>query len=163
MQNDNNFIPNSSLNNILIGDSIVAGGNLYRKSQRLGVKLSEKLNKPVWSVSAGSWSILNEIAYLRLHPNVVNGATKLIFISNSGDFNQASSWSCEYTHPRQYPNFAAIYLFKKYIYDYSKSCNEVPKDLLVPNADWRRELSSEFLKSKYLKAFLGERATELAL
>ena len=110
MQNDEEFLPSNSLDVLLIGDSIVAGGNSFKKEDRLGSKLARDLNTQVWSISAGSWSLLNELIYLENHPEVIQGIDKFIFILNSGDFTRPSSWSCEYTHPRSYPYLSLIHI-----------------------------------------------------
>ncbi len=64
----------------------------------------------LWPISAGSWALRNELAYLRVNPDVVTQIDALVFVFNSGDFAEASSWKCELTHPRTKPNLAwAIY------------------------------------------------------
>ena len=137
------------------------------KEDRLGQQLARISHEPVWSISAGSWALRNELTYLRLHSEVVNSADKIIFILNSGDFGDASSWSCEYTHPRSYPLFASLYLFKRYIYLPNTDCNGIPpKELLVPSGNWKYEFSKEFLKpeskNKEIIIFLYPTKNELA-
>ena len=117
MQNDEEFLPDhNKVNTLLIGDSIVSGGNPLSKKDRLGFQLAKVLNQPVWSISSGSWALRNELTYLMLHPDVVKGVDHIIFILNSGNFGKASSWACEFSHPRTYPLIASFYLFKRYIY-----------------------------------------------
>ncbi|MDO6413716.1 hypothetical protein Q4F19_04905 [Sphingomonas sp. BIUV-7] len=52
---------------LLVGDSIVNGGNLYRERDKLGARLGQRLGA-VWPVGAGNWSLGNESAYLDRHP-----------------------------------------------------------------------------------------------
>ena len=151
MQNDREFNPTSALDILLIGDSVVSGGNPFKKEARLGVQLSKMLNQQVWSISAGSWGIRNELAYIKIHQDVVNGVGSIIFISNSGDFDKASSWACEYTHPRVYPLIASFYLFKRYVYWPGGACNgaATPEELLVPEGDWKADFKNEISKPQY--------------
>jgi hypothetical protein len=45
-----------AVDTLLIGDSIVSGGNPYRQGQRLGPQLEERIGGRVWPISASSWS-----------------------------------------------------------------------------------------------------------
>lgn len=145
------FSPTDAIDDLLVGDSVVLGGNPYKQNDRLGPRLSKILKEPVWPISAGSWSLRNELIYLRLHPEVVQGVDRIIFVLDSGDFEEASSWSCEETHPRTYPFLVSMYVFKKYIYNWSP-CGEVPRYLKVSTGNWQLELhgfiSSEQVRGK---------------
>ena len=151
MQNDEEFNATSAIDILLVGDSIVSGGNPYKKEDRLGRQLAKKLDGPVWSISAGSWGLRNELAYFGLHPNVIGEIDKIFIISNSEDFDRASSWACEYTHPRSQPIIASFYLFKRYIYWPGGSCGGTitPPPLLVPDRNWRIDLKNEISKDQY--------------
>jgi hypothetical protein len=137
------FVPSDAVDILLIGDSLVQGGNSYRQEDRLGPQLGKVTNQTVWPISAGSWALRNELKYLSLHPDIVERSDRLIFVVNSGDFGQASSWSCEKTHPRVYSKWATLYVFRRYVWDWEK-CSESPKELVVPNGDWGSELGSLF-------------------
>ncbi len=133
------FVPDPKVDTLLIGDSIVLGGNTYRREERLGPRLSEALGHPVWPISAGSWALRNELAYLKLHPEVVRDVAGFVFVLNSGDFGEPSSWSCEQTHPRTHPAVLSMYLFQKYVYNWSP-CGTVPQGLKMPGGDWKNDL-----------------------
>lgn len=139
------FSPSAGTDLLLIGDSIVYGGNPYRREDRLGPQLQKAAGIAVWPISAGSWALRNELAYLRSNPDVVAQVDRFVFVLNAGDFNQASSWSCEATHPRSRPVWAGLYLFQKYVWDWHP-CGAVPENLKVPDGDWKRELKA-FLAS----------------
>ncbi|MFA5985208.1 MAG: hypothetical protein WC782_14430 [Methylococcaceae bacterium] len=139
------FTPTQAMDNLLIGDSVVLGGNPYRQEDRLGPQLSKFIGQPVWPISAGSWALRNELSYLRMHPDVVSQSDRFVFVLNGGDFEQASSWSCEKTHPRSRPISAALYVFRKYVWDWG-TCGQIPNEVLVPSGDWRPELQ-QFLAS----------------
>ena len=150
---------------LLIGDSIVLGGNPYKQGDRLGPQLQLIHGGNVWPISAGSWALRNELVYLNLHPEVVAAVDELIFVLNSGDFAEASSWACEETHPRSYPIYATAYVIKKYIYNWS-TCGTIPTDLKVPEGDWKSELkhllSSQLINDKKVSFFLYPDKNEFA-
>ena len=101
---------------LLIGDSIVLGGNPFRMEQRLGPQLAAVTGRPVWPIAAGSWALQNELQYLIDHPQVVRGVDQVVLVSNSADFNEPSSWANELTHPRQRHWWAAWQLFRKFVW-----------------------------------------------
>lgn len=147
------FEPGSGANVLLVGDSLVLGGNPYREVDRLAPSLQALLpaGSRVWPISAGSWALRNELAWLRSNPDVVNKVSAIVFVVNSGDFAEASSWSCELTHPTQKPTLALLYLFEKYVHAFSPCDGTVPVGLQVPPGD----LPSE------LQAFLNGRADKV--
>lgn len=152
------FKPSANVvDTLLIGDSIVLGGNPYNQSDRLGAQLQNIRGGNVWPIAAGSWGLRNELIYLNLHPDVVAATDELIFILNSGDFNEASSWACEDTHPRRYPLYATAYVVKKYLYDWSP-CGMPSTELKVPSGDLWLELSQfvhgNVAKNKKITIFL---------
>jgi hypothetical protein len=140
------FEPTSKSDLLLVGDSIVLGGNPYKDHERLGPQLQSQTRQPVWPISAGSWALLNELAYLAANRDVVEQVEAITFVLNSEDFGKASSWSCEVTHPRAHPTLASMYLLKKYVWNF-EACGTTPPDLKVPEKDWRKELAL-FLSSK---------------
>lgn len=146
------FQPGSKTNVLLLGDSLVLGGNPYREDERLGPRLQATLPQGtrVWPISAGSWALRNELAWLRANPDVVEKMDTLVFVVNSGDFAEASSWSCELTHPTHKPSSALFYLFEKYVYAFSPCDGTVPPALQVPPGNLPQELQT-FLAGKIPK------------
>lgn len=140
-------------NVLLVGDSIVLGGNPLSETDRLGPKLQKilPLDVSVWPISAGSWALRNELAWLRANPDVVDKVSAIVFVVNSGDFGEASSWSCELTHPTHKPTLALFYLVEKYVHAFSPCNGSVPPGLQVPPGDLPREL----------QAFLAGRADKV--
>lgn len=140
------FAPSDAIDTLLIGDSVVGGGNPYKDEDRLGPQLKTILQHSAWPISAGSWGLRNELKYLKLHPEVTQAIDQFIFVLNNGDFGEASSWSCEKTHPRSHPLWATLFVFKKYLWDW-EACDQIPSNLVLPKGNWKRELR-EFLASK---------------
>lgn len=130
------FKPTDRPDVLLIGDSVVLGGNPYSDYERLGPQLARALKEAVWPISAGSWSLVNEVTYLKLNPDVVAGVDRIIFVLNSDDFAAASSWACEENHPRSRPLSAVVYVFRKYVHELGE-CSTPLSELHVPPADWK--------------------------
>ena len=121
---------------------MVFGGNLYRQNEKLGPQLQSALPQPaqVWPIAAGSWALRNELAWLSANLGVVEQMSAIVLVVNSGDFAEASSWSCELTHPTHKPAFALGYLFEKYVYTFRPCDGLTPSALKVPPGDLRKEL-----------------------
>jgi hypothetical protein len=135
------FAPSENIDDVLlIGDSIVWGGNGYRWEDRLAEQMKTMTAAQVWSVSAGSWAIVNELNYLEDHPEVVQDVDRLVFIVNEGDFGAPSSWRSPYTHPREKPISAFFYLLNKYILE--PDVAPTPENLLVAAEDPIEKLHS---------------------
>jgi len=98
---------------LLIGDSLVFGEARMTPAQHLGPLLQARLSAPVWPISAQSWGLMNELTYLRLHPDVVKRVDKIIFVNNSGDFTTPSIWATEITHPTHRPLWATGYVLER--------------------------------------------------
>ena len=143
------FAPTAGLSTLLISDSIVYGGNHLKQREKLGPQLEKVIGGHVWPISAQSWGLRNELTYLVQHPYVVNNVNQIIFILNDGDFDEASSWVCEMTHPKSYPPLRLVFVIKKYIYDWSP-CGSLLPEYKVPDGNWHPELLS-FLRSKEMK------------
>ncbi len=133
------FLPDHRRRNLLlIGDSIVLGGNPLDEADRLGPSLARATGWSVWPASAGSWALQNELTYLSQHANVVEAVDAVAIVSNSGDFGGPSSWASELTHPTRRPFPGLIYLFRKYLAP-GKSPS-IRAELAVAPRDWRRDL-----------------------
>ncbi|GGH51939.1 hypothetical protein GVY41_07950 [Frigidibacter albus] len=127
------FIPGPGLDILLVGDSIVWGGNPYREPERLAPQLRAATGAQVWPISAGSWSLVNELNYLEDHPEVVAGSDRIVFVLNSGDFSSPSSWRDELYHPRGRPVSALYYYAQKYLL--KPQAPPTPAELVVPAED----------------------------
>lgn len=100
---------------LLLGDSIVWGGNPLDQSQKLGPTLQGMLpDADVWSAAAGSWGVPNEVEYLDRFPEVVQASEIVVWVLNTGDLNTRSQWANELTHPRHRPPSALLYALQKY-------------------------------------------------
>lgn len=110
------WAPEGNADLLLLGDSLVWGGNTLDHSDKLGPQLQSQIpHMRVWSAGAGSWSVLNELAYLDRFPDVTNEADTIVWVLNSEDFNATpSKWSSDTTHPRDIPGSAVWFLARKW-------------------------------------------------
>lgn len=132
------FRPTSGrFNLLLVGDSVVLGGNPFAESERLGPQLEKLTGWQVWPIAAGSWALQNELIYLRIHPQVLAKVDGIAILLNSGDFGAPSSWTSQLTHPRHHPFPGALYIFNKYVVHPSPMGKP---ELEVPIRDWRADL-----------------------
>lgn len=109
------FATSENIDVLLVGDSLVYGGNELRQRDKLGPLLEEKSGYTVWPAAAGSWGLQNELAFLRRKPKLTANSDALVFVVNSGDFEKPSSWESELTHPstRHFPIIP--YLVRRYL------------------------------------------------
>lgn len=136
------FAPGPGMDTLLVGDSIVLGGNPLPQDSRLGPLLSKKIAGRVWPISAGSWSIANELRYLSSHPEVLAGIDQIIFVLNGGDLvDDLSHWRCDRNHPRHAPWSAAWYLVDKNILRL-EDCETPNPAYTPPRLNWQVELHS---------------------
>lgn len=136
------FAPGPGMDTLLVGDSIVLGGNPLPQDSRLGPLLSKKIAGRVWPISAGSWSIANELKYLKSHPEVLTGIDQIIFVLNGGDLgDDLSHWRCDRNHPRHAPWSAAWYLVDKNILRL-EDCETPNPAYTPPRLNWQAELQS---------------------
>ena len=132
------FAPDPRCNLLLVGDSIVYGGNPYRQADKLGPQLERRVDCRVWPISAGSWALLNEIAYLELHlEDVARKMNGTVLVLNSGDFGAPSMWTSELTHPTRRPASALLYALQRYGPSWPNTRNEDPA--VMPDRDWEAE------------------------
>jgi lysophospholipase L1-like esterase len=125
---------------LLVGDSVVWGGNPYRESDRLVHALQERLPEAkVWSLAAGGWAIRNQLAWLEDNADVVNRMNDVVLVINSTDLvPEAAMWGCETTHPTQRPWLGIAYYFDKVLK--RQDCSEGKPGLTIPPGDWQGRL-----------------------
>ncbi len=127
-------------NVLLIGDSVVLGGNPLSEPDRLGPQLEKLTGWQVWPISAGNWALQNELTYMRQHPEVLQQVDAVVFLANGGDFDQPSSWANELTHPRSHPFPGALFFLRKYVLHTPRP--PVQPDMQVATRDWRADLKN---------------------
>ena len=99
---------------LLVGDSVVCGGNPLRQEDKLGPELERLIHRPVWPLAAGGWALDNELQALKARPELLTAPT-LVVVTNSGDFGALNPWPGELTAPTRRPLLASAYLLRKYL------------------------------------------------
>lgn len=109
--------PERRPNLLVIGNSIVAGGNPYSTTERLESLLGRLLADrfTVWPVAVGGWSTVNEIAYLESQPEVVAAASLFVWSHVGGGLDGLSTWLGDDVFPRERPHFASAYIVRRYV------------------------------------------------
>jgi hypothetical protein len=99
---------------LLVGDSIVFGGNFFKQADKLGPQLEQVSRRPVYPLAAGGWSFNNELAMLRAHPELLAVPT-MVWVSESGDFGELAAWTSALQWPDKTPPSALAYYTQKYV------------------------------------------------
>jgi hypothetical protein len=81
-------------NLVLVGNSIVLGGNTSKHDEKLGALLEKELmgRYIVWPVAAGGWSNVNEMAYLDRNADVLQNADAVIIEFMEGGLSLTAPW-----------------------------------------------------------------------
>jgi hypothetical protein len=101
---------------LLIGNSIVAGGNPYDQSEKLAplMERAASTRLAVWPVATGGWSTVNELAYLETHPDVVASADFFVWSHVEGGLGGAAPWLGDRLFPHRPPRSALVFVFQRY-------------------------------------------------
>lgn len=109
--------PDAKPNLLLIGNSIVMGGNPYDQPDKLGPLLQARLDDKfaVWPIATGAWSSVNETVYLQRNPDVVKAADFFVWEYMNGGFSQLSPDRGQYVFPHERPLLASWYVLRRYV------------------------------------------------
>ncbi len=111
------FAPEGRTNTLLLGDSIVFGGDAYRQRDKLGPCLERDLggNCSVWPVGAGHWGAMNEMTYLQRDADLLDRMQTLVWVFITVDFERRmQSWS-PLIHPQRQPLSAGVFGLRRFI------------------------------------------------
>jgi len=102
---------------LLIGNSIVMGGNSYDQPDKLAPQMQQRLGDGfrVWPLAVGGWTNVNQIAYLKPQHDVVDGAEFFVWQVMGGGFGTRTPWRGEYVFPTERPAFALWYVARRYV------------------------------------------------
>lgn len=107
--------PSGQSNLLLIGNSIVLGGNSYDHPSKLGPLLQSGLGPGcrVWPVAAGGWSTVNETRFLQANPDVVKSTSFFIWELMAWQMDGLQPWREETQHPTRRPWWVTGYVARK--------------------------------------------------
>ena len=120
---------------LILGDSIVFGGNPLDQSERVGEQLDGRFDsRNVYAIADGSWTFKNSVNYLASRKDDLQQLQDIVFVLNSFDFDgPPSSWRCMSFHPTAAPLSASYFLFRKQFFP--QCLVESPSELTVPDFD----------------------------
>jgi len=109
--------PGGHPNILLIGNSVIMGGNPYDQPQKIGPLLEGALDNRyvVWPIAAGGWTDVNEARYLQQHPEVSSRAGFFVWEYMHGGLGGLNPWQGEYAFPTRRPLWASGYVFRRYV------------------------------------------------
>lgn len=100
---------------VVIGDSVVDGGNHIDQDETLVARLRQELDQPVYAVACHGWSLGNEVAVLQGLPDW-DKASRLIFVLNTGDFDWIETAPTQLSFPTRYPRLFLPWLIRRRLY-----------------------------------------------
>lgn len=117
MGNKSNWDPKKHPDILLIGNSIVLGGNPFHHDDKLGPLLEKDLDGryTVWSAAAGGWSNVNEMVYLDRNPDVLKNADAMIIEYMDGGLSAPNPWPGYYVFPDHRGWSLTNFAFGKYV------------------------------------------------
>jgi hypothetical protein len=112
---DRPWQPSQLTDILLIGNSIVMGGNPYDQKDKLTPQLQTRLGNgcPIWPVAAGGWSTVNEMRFLQANQELMAGTDFFIWEQMPGQMQRLNPWVSENVHPTQVPLWATWYVVRK--------------------------------------------------
>lgn len=117
MGNKANWDPAKHPNVVLVGNSIVLGGNPFNHDDKLGPLLEKDLGggTTVWSAAAGGWSNVNEMVYLDRNADVLQNANAVIIEYMEGGLSAPNPWPGYYVFPDHKGLSLTSYAIGKYV------------------------------------------------
>jgi len=108
--------PDLRSNILLIGNSIVMGGNHFDQPDKLGPLLQQNLGSSyrIWPIAAGGWTNVNEAVYLKRNDEVLRHTNFFVWEFMAGGLSQSSTWRGQYVFPTKHPSCALCYVFRRY-------------------------------------------------
>lgn len=145
MGNIYNWTAEKHPNLLLIGNSIVLGGNPFHHPDKLGPLLEKDLGGRyiVWSAAAGGWTNVNEMAYLDRNADVLKNADAVVVEYMEGGLSAANAWPGYYVFPDRKPWILAEYIFRRYVLPRltkaaSLDFGSLPRTGASDRAQWQR-------------------------
>ncbi|MEK5752394.1 hypothetical protein V3519_10285 [Acinetobacter variabilis] len=143
---------------MLVGDSVVYGGNPINYKDRIGYTLEKELSQNVYVGALGGWSLYNEMQFINKNIGIAKNAEFLVIQYDNGDLTGFAKLNPNgVTHPTEKPQLATYYYLQKYVYPKlinKTNASELPSipEKALSNGDWEKELLeiSKNIKGKIL-------------
>ena len=100
---------------VIIGNSIILGGNTYDQKDKVVPLIQSRLRSSctAWPVAAGGWTTVNEYRFLERHPEVVAGTDFFVWEVMAHQMAGPNPWSRETAHPTRKPVWGTGYVVRK--------------------------------------------------
>ena len=101
---------------MLVGDSVVYGGNPVDYKDRIGYRLEKELSQNVYVGALGGWSLYNEMQFINKNIDTAKKAKMLVIQYDNGDLYRLAKINKDrVTHPTERPLLAIDFYIRKYI------------------------------------------------
>jgi len=111
--------PPSADSIVIVGDSTVEDGVGAGQDQTIAARLAKETGRDVYPVACPAWSLENQLAFLRAHPELYDAGT-IVFVSNSWDLASANRWIAESVLPTRPPHSHAWFLLMRATYQWRR-------------------------------------------
>lgn len=111
--------PSHRTNVVVIGNSVVLGGNPYDQKDKVVPLIQSQLGATcaVWPVATGGWSTVNETRFLERNPDIVQGTDLFVWEYAAHGLTRPTAWRGEELFPTQRPLWATGYLLRKPLFE----------------------------------------------
>ena len=115
MASSSNWSAEKHPNLVLVGNSIVLGGNRSKHDEKLGALLEKELagRYIVWPVAASGWSNINEMAYLDRNVDVLRNADAVIIEFMEGGLSLTGTWPGYDVFPDERPWLLTAHILRE--------------------------------------------------
>lgn len=100
---------------LLIGDSVVDGGNRIDQSETLATVAARLSGDSYYCVACHGWALANGLAELRALPGWT-GARRLVFVLNTGDLDSVADMWNEFSFPSRRPIWLTLWLVRRQLF-----------------------------------------------
>lgn len=100
---------------VVIGNSIILGGNTYDQRDKVVSQIQSRLSSPctAWPVAAGGWTTVNEYRFLERHPDIITGTDFFVWEVMAHQIGGLNPWTRDTVHPTERPLWATGYVVRK--------------------------------------------------
>lgn len=100
---------------VLVGDSTVESGSHVDQEETLAARLAQATGRDVHPVACPGWSLENQLAFLRAHPQLRRAGT-VVFVGNTENLVGLAPWQSESAQPTKPPASHAWYALMRATY-----------------------------------------------
>lgn len=112
--------PSDKTDVVVIGNSVVLGGNPYDQQDKLAPLIQAQLGAScaVWPVATGGWSTVNELRFLERNPDIVAATDFFVWEYMAHGMTRPTLWRGDELFPTRRPLWATGYLLRKLYFEH---------------------------------------------